>query len=82
MKFHESIVQSVRFITLTAAILGGCVVSLESASARDPRPTTYREKARHDFRDVQLGLCHPADGSGKSMKCSDAYKQSKAPPKK
>lgn len=26
----------------------------------DPRPTTYRERLKHDFRDVQLGLAHPA----------------------
>lgn len=25
----------------------------------DPRPTTYRERLKHDFRDVQLGLAHP-----------------------
>lgn len=49
------------------------------ADALDPRPRTYRERARHDFRDVQLGLCHPADGTGssRSVKCSEA---AKAPP--
>lgn len=49
----------------------------DSANALDPRPRTYRERAKHDFRDVQLGLCHPADGTGqsKSVKCSDAHRQ-------
>lgn len=46
----------------------------DSARALDPRPQTSKERAKHDFRDVQLGLCHPADGTRqpKSMKCSDA----------
>lgn len=61
------------------ALLAG---SLDSASARDPRPTTYREKARHDFRDVQLGLCHPAGGDGKSVPCDAAVKAQKTQPKK
>ncbi len=26
----------------------------------DPKPSTYRDRAKHDFRDVQLGLAHPA----------------------
>lgn len=49
----------------------------DSASALDPRPRTYRERAKHDFRDAQLGLCHPADGTGqsKSMKCSEARRK-------
>lgn len=52
----------------------------DSANALDPRPRTYRERAKHDFRDVQLGLCHPADGTGKSksVKCSDAHRQFEA----
>lgn len=53
------------------------LVAAESAHALDPRPTTYRARARHDFRDVQLGLCHPATGNGpsKSVKCSKARQQ-------
>lgn len=30
------------------------------ALALDPVPKGYREKQRHEFRDVQLGLTHPA----------------------
>ncbi|MFG1244983.1 hypothetical protein [Xanthobacter versatilis] len=30
------------------------------ALALDPVPKGYREKQRHVFRDVQLGLSHPA----------------------
>lgn len=33
---------------------------MQPALALDPRPKTYREKQRHDFRDTQLGLSHPA----------------------
>ncbi|WP_234053139.1 MULTISPECIES: hypothetical protein [unclassified Xanthobacter] len=49
----------------------------DTANALDPRPQTYRARAKHDFRDVQLGLCHPANGSGnaKSTKCSEARRQ-------
>lgn len=56
--------------------------ALPRADALDPRPRTYRERARHDFRDVQLGLCHPADGTGrsKSVKCSEAAKARPAKP--
>ncbi|MCG5235797.1 hypothetical protein [Xanthobacter oligotrophicus] len=36
------------------------------ALALDPVPKGYREKQRHQFRDVQLGLTHPAtDGRSK-----------------
>ena len=39
-----------------------CVLVFGIASpalALDPRPKTYREKQRHDFRDVHLGVTHP-----------------------
>jgi len=63
-----AVLASVLLLSLTLA---------DSASALDPRPRTYRERAKHDFRDVQLGLCHPADGTGesKSVKCSEAHQK-------
>ena len=42
--------------TLCALALGVATPSL----ALDPRPKTHREKQKHDFRDVQLGVAHPA----------------------
>lgn len=44
-----------------AAAVVAAVLGLGSpALGLDPRPSTYRERAKHDFRDVQLGLAHPA----------------------
>lgn len=53
----------------------------DTASALDPRPATQKSRARHDFRDVQLGLCHPADatGSSRSTKCTEARAQESEP---
>ncbi len=66
-----------------AAFTGALLLALplaDSANALDPRPRTYRERAKHDFRDVQLGLCHPADGTGqsKSTKCGDTRRNFEA----
>lgn len=73
-----------RAFIFAGALWGGSVAALSSASALDPRPTTYRERARHDFRDVQLGLCHPADGTRnpKSVKCNEAPEKTRTTPKK
>ena len=35
-------------------------LAVSPALALDPVPKGYREKQRHQFRDVQLGLTHPA----------------------
>lgn len=44
-----------------AAAAVAALIGLGSpALGLDPRPSTYRERAKHDFRDVQLGLAHPA----------------------
>lgn len=43
----------------------------------DPRPSTYRERAKHDFRDVQLGLAHPAP-EGRSTPISPPATQGRA----
>jgi len=42
--------------TLCALVLGVASPAL----ALDPRPKTYREKQKHDIRDVQLGVTHPS----------------------
>ncbi|MET3354230.1 hypothetical protein V5F34_16800 [Xanthobacter autotrophicus] len=45
---------------LARSTLCALVVGLASpALALDPQPKGYREKQRHVFRDVQLGLSHP-----------------------
>lgn len=63
--------------TVLASALLLCLPFANNANALDPRPRTYKERARHDFRDVQLGLCHPSDGTPepKSVKCSEARQQ-------
>lgn len=35
-------------------------LAAQPANALDPVPKSYKEKQRHEFRDVQLGLRHPA----------------------
>ncbi|MFG1282964.1 MULTISPECIES: hypothetical protein [Xanthobacter] len=40
--------------------LAALTLPASAAFALDPQPKTYREKQRHEFRDVQLGLSHPA----------------------
>ncbi|MDI4657562.1 hypothetical protein [Xanthobacter autotrophicus] len=45
---------------LVRSTLCALVVGIASpALALDPQPKGYREKQRHVFRDVQLGLSHP-----------------------
>lgn len=66
-----------RWTVFAGAAFASVLLLADSANALDPRPRTYRERAKHDFRDVQLGLCHPADGAGesKSVKCNGGHRQ-------
>ncbi|MFG1344346.1 hypothetical protein V5F59_05585 [Xanthobacter autotrophicus DSM 431] len=48
------------------ALLSLVVLAASPALALDPVPKGYREKQRHDFRDVQLGLSH-SSGSDRSV---------------
>lgn len=56
------------------------VVTLAPALALDPVPKGHRERQRHEFRDVQLGLSHP-DPHGRSTQTSrpPAAHRSEAP---
>ena len=45
---------------LPALVLATLILPTGDAGALDPQPRTYREKQKHQFRDVQLGLTHPA----------------------
>lgn len=45
---------------LPALVLAALILPTGDAGALDPQPRTYRERQKHQFRDVQLGLTHPA----------------------
>ncbi|MFG1316152.1 hypothetical protein [Xanthobacter autotrophicus] len=61
------------------ALAFAIAMTASPVAALDPVPKGYREKQRHDFRDVQLGLSHPSR-SDRGMPKTGARPQTGARP--